>query len=78
LAQGDYGGPTLYFVIQGSGFLLEGTRFARGLQTRLPLLARCWTALVVLVPIPLVVPPSFLYEVIVPILHEMQVPGMVE
>jgi hypothetical protein len=76
LAGGGYGGPTLYFLIQGAGFLLEGTRWARRFLGAWPLLGRCWTALVVLGPVALVAPPAFLYEVIVPILREMKVPGL--
>jgi hypothetical protein len=78
LAGGGYGGPTLYFLIQGAGFLFEGTRFARRFLVGSALIGRCWTALVVLAPLPLVVPPAFLYEVIVPFLREMQVPGLID
>jgi hypothetical protein len=76
LAGGGYGGPTLYFLIQGAGFLFEGTRFGRRFLVGSALVGRCWTALVVLGPVALVVPPAFLYEVIVPILREMKVPGL--
>lgn len=71
LAGSGYGGPTLYFLIQGAGFLLEGTRFGRRW-----LVGRCWTALVVVGPVALVAPPAFLYNVIVPVLREMGVPGL--
>jgi hypothetical protein len=77
-AQSGYGGPTLYFLIQGAGFLVEGTRFGRRFLVRTPLIGRCWTFLVVIGPIALVVPPAFLYEIIVPILREAGVPGLVE
>jgi hypothetical protein len=75
-AQSGYGRPTLYFLIQGAGFLLEGTRFGRCFLVGTPVIGRCWTALVVIGPVALVVPPVFLYEVMVPILREMGVPGL--
>jgi D-alanyl-lipoteichoic acid acyltransferase DltB (MBOAT superfamily) len=76
LAQSGYGGPTLYFLIQGAAFLLEGTRFGRRFLVKSPLVGRCWTALVVVGPVALVVPPALLYDVIVPLLREMHVPGL--
>jgi hypothetical protein len=76
LAQSGYGRPTLYFLIQGAGFLIEGTRIGRRVLRRWPLVGRCWTALVVIGPVALVVPPVFLYDVIVPILVEARVPGL--
>jgi hypothetical protein len=78
LARSGYGGPTLYFVIQGVGFLLEGTRLGRRVLGGWPLLGRCWTVLVVVGPIALMAPPAFMYEVIVPILREARVPGLAE
>jgi hypothetical protein len=77
LARSGAGGPTLYFLIQGVAFLVEGTRFGRRFLVGSPLVGRCWTALVVIGPIGLVVPPAFL-EVIVPVLREMRVPGLGE
>jgi hypothetical protein len=76
LARSGYGGPTLYFLIQGIAFLLEGTRFGQRVLVGSRLVGRCWTTLVVIGPVALVVPPTFLYEVIVPILREMRVPGL--
>jgi hypothetical protein len=78
LAQSGYGRPTLYFLIQGAGFLMEGTRFGRRYLASRPIIGRCWTALVVIVPVALVVPPVFLEQVIVPVLREMRVPGLSE
>jgi alginate O-acetyltransferase complex protein AlgI len=77
LARGGYGGPLLYFLIQGGGFLLEGTRLGRFL-VRWPWLGWCWTMLVVVGPVALVAPPALLYDVIVPILREARVPGLGE
>ena len=76
LARSGYGGPTLYFVIQGAGFLCEGTRFGQRFLVGSRLAGRCWTALVVIGPVALVVPPSFLYGVIAPLLREAGVPGL--
>ena len=78
LAQTGYGRPTLYFPIQGAGFLIEGTRLGRRVLVGRPVVGRCWTALVVIGPVALVAPPVFLYDVIVPILREMKVPGLIE
>ena len=76
LAQSGYGGPTLYFLIQGVAFSIEGTRFGRRSLARSPLVGWCWTALVVVGPVGLVLPQTFLYEVVVPALKEMRVPGL--
>ena len=78
LARSGHGGPTLYFLVQGAAFLVEGTRFGRRFLVGSPLVGRCWTTLVVLGPVPLVVPPAFLVEVIVPLLREARVPGLPE
>jgi hypothetical protein len=76
LARGGSGGPTLYFLIQGGAFLFEGTRFGRRYLVRSSRVGWCWTVLVVVGPVALVVPPAFLQDVIVPILSEMGVPGL--
>ena len=76
LARANYGGPTLYFLIQGAAFLLEGTRFARRLLALSPVVGWCWMALVVVGPVGLVSSPAFMYDAIVPALREMRVPGL--
>jgi hypothetical protein len=75
VAQSGYGRPTLYFLIQGAGFFSERTRFGRCCLVGRPVLGRCWTALVVIGPIGLVVPPEFLNAVIVPILDGAKAEG---
>jgi alginate O-acetyltransferase complex protein AlgI len=75
LAGRGYGGPTLYFVLQGLAFLAEGTRPGRWLTAH-RVVGWCWTALVVVGPVTLILPPSFLYDVVVPAMREMGVPGM--
>jgi alginate O-acetyltransferase complex protein AlgI len=78
LAGSGYGGPTAYFLIQGAAFLFEGTGFGQRILFRAPLIGRLWTALVVIGPIALVAPPALLLDVIVPVLRQMQVPGLGE
>jgi alginate O-acetyltransferase complex protein AlgI len=78
LAGSGYGGPTLYFLLQGMAFLCEGSHVGRRVLSGSPLIGRCWTALVVIAPLVLVAPPSFMYGVIVPALREMGVPGLVD
>jgi hypothetical protein len=78
LARSGYGGPTVYFLIQGGGFLLEGTRFGQRFLVGNALVARCWTALVVIGPVALLVPPAFMVDPMVPILREAKVPGLSE
>jgi alginate O-acetyltransferase complex protein AlgI len=75
VAQSGYGRPTLYFLIQGAGFFSERTRFGRRCLVGRPVIGRCWTALVVIGPIGLVVPPEFLNQVIVPILDGAKAEG---
>jgi len=76
LARVAYGGPILYFLLQGAAFSVEGTRFGRRLLALSPLVGWCWTAVVVVGPVGLVLPPIFLYDAIVPTLRGMRVPGL--
>jgi hypothetical protein len=78
LAERGYGGPTIYFLIQGLAVMVERTRAGRHWLLRSAVVGRCWTALVVIVPIALVVPPGFLDDVIVPVLRGMHVPGLTQ
>lgn len=73
-----YGGPTLYFLIQGAGVWLEGRGGMRRAMRRWPWLGRAWTATVVLAPLPLVLHAAFVDGVLVPMLREMRVPGVAD
>ncbi len=57
-ARGGYGGPTLYFVLQGLGLLVE----------RHGLASRAFTLLVVLAPAYLLFPPPFIERIVLPFL----------
>ena len=71
-ARGGYGLPTLYFLIQGAGVLLERTRIARraGLGRGLP--GRAFAALFVLVPLPWLFHEPFVTRVVLPFLEVLR------
>ena len=68
-AGGGYGGPTLYFLIQGSALFAERSAFGRklglGAGVRGWLFAACTTVL----PVCLLFPPAFVEGIIVPFLE---------
>jgi D-alanyl-lipoteichoic acid acyltransferase DltB (MBOAT superfamily) len=67
-AAGGYGGPMLYFLIQGLLVLVENTRaFRRAMRNR-PMCAWLWTAAGVLGPMPLLFHRPFLERVVLPFL----------
>jgi alginate O-acetyltransferase complex protein AlgI len=57
--RGGYGGPTLYFLIQGLLVRVESSAPGRFLRGR-PLLGRLWTWLAVVGPLPLALHPAYL------------------
>ncbi len=66
-AGGGYGLPTLYFVIQGVGLLIERTRWAR------PLRGRVLTTFIVLAPAFGLFHPPFVERVVLPFLDVLQI-----
>ena len=68
-AGAGYGGPTLYFVIQGIGLLLERTTLCRRWTRSFPPCGRLLTLAFVLGPVGLLFHESFLTRVIVPFLE---------
>lgn len=64
-AGGGYGGPTLYFLAQGLGVMLEKHAFLR----HRPKTRRVWTLLWVTLLFPLLFPPVFVRNIIFPMLH---------
>jgi Membrane bound O-acyl transferase family len=68
-ARGGYGLPTLYFLLQGLGVLVERSRVGNYLGLTHGLSGRLWTALVAVGPLPLLFHPWFIVRVIIPFLH---------
>ena len=76
-AGSGYGGPFLYFMVQALGFRLEETVWGRRILRHRPVAGWCWTFLIVVGPLPLLVPPAFLMSAMVPMLAFLGVPGSV-
>jgi alginate O-acetyltransferase complex protein AlgI len=68
-ARTGYGGPTVYFLIQGIGLLLERTRIVRQRFVQCPLLGWFYTLTFVLGPVGLLFHEPFLTRVIGPFLE---------
>ena len=69
------GGPTLSFLIQGAGFLIEGTRPGRRWLRRGPA-GRLWTAAVALLPLPLLLHRPLLTDFAADYFTLLGVPGL--
>ncbi|MCZ7649357.1 MAG: membrane bound O-acyl transferase family-domain-containing protein [Planctomycetota bacterium] len=67
-AGSGYGGPTAYFLLQGLGLHLERRAFGRAPVALRALARRGFALLVLLAPLPLLFPPAFPREVILPFL----------
>jgi alginate O-acetyltransferase complex protein AlgI len=73
---GGYGLPMLYFLIQGAGVWVEGRRGFRRALLRRPWLGRLWTFAVVVGPVALMLNPWVVEALVIPLLRELNVPGM--
>ncbi|MFO0958724.1 MAG: membrane bound O-acyl transferase family-domain-containing protein [Isosphaeraceae bacterium] len=78
LAGSGYGGPALYFLLQGLGVAIENTRPIRHLIRRRIWLSRAWTLGVVVGPIGLILHPGFVEGFLVPMAKQAGVPGLRE
>jgi alginate O-acetyltransferase complex protein AlgI len=67
-ARGGYGGPMMYFVINGLAVQIETFSGWRKLTRRLPVVGRIWAMTVVLTPLPLLFHGSFQTRVVLPFL----------
>ncbi|MEA2710392.1 MAG: hypothetical protein QOF78_2993 [Phycisphaerales bacterium] len=67
-ARGGYGLPTLYFLIQFTGLLIERTRTMRRTFARHAALGRVYTAIFTLAPLPLLFHEKFVNNVVLPFL----------
>jgi predicted DCC family thiol-disulfide oxidoreductase YuxK len=66
--RGGYGLPTLYFLIQGLGTIIECSPFGRGLGLGRGMRGWFFTLVVTVVPMVLLFPPPFINHVILPML----------
>jgi D-alanyl-lipoteichoic acid acyltransferase DltB (MBOAT superfamily) len=67
-ARGGYGLPTIYFLIQFAGTIIQRHFISRD-NSHWHLPTRLTTALVILTPLPLLFHPPFCERVIIPFLH---------
>ena len=72
-AGGGHGGPTAYFLLQAAGLLAERTSAGRRLGLGRGAVGRVFTFVVATAPLPLLFPPVFVREVILPMLQSLSV-----
>lgn len=70
-ARGGYGGPTVYFAIQGAGVLIERSNFGRQAGLQSGLAGRAFAAVVLLAPAALLFHRPFIIGVIVPFMRAL-------
>ena len=68
-ARGGYGLPTLYFLLQGFGLLLEHRHLGRRLGLGSKLAGRAFMLVVTAGPVFWLFPPVFVHHIILPMLH---------
>ncbi len=72
-ARGGYGGPTLYFLLQGLGVLIERTRPARRLGAGKGWRGWLVTMLFLALPLPILFHPPFVLDVVIPLMQAIGV-----
>lgn len=72
-AGGGYGGPTLFFAIQGVGMLVERSRFGHGVGLGHGVRGWLFAMLTILLPAPLLFHTPFVDGIVVPFMHFMGV-----
>lgn len=72
-AAAGYGGPTLFFTAQAGGLFVQRSRFGRKIGLGRGGKGWLFTMLVLITPLPLLFPPAFVTNVIVPMLRTMEV-----
>ncbi|HEX4342635.1 MAG TPA: MBOAT family protein, partial [Verrucomicrobiae bacterium] len=70
-ANGGYGLPTIYFIVQGLGILVERTTFARHLGLGHGVRGWLFTAIVAAGPVFILAHPPYIKTVILPMLHAL-------
>jgi alginate O-acetyltransferase complex protein AlgI len=74
-ARGGYGGPMMYFIINGLAVQIETLSGWQKLTHRLPVLGRLWTMTMVLAPLPLLFHRPFQTQVVLPFLTAIGATG---
>lgn len=70
-ARGGYGGPTIYFAIQGVGVLIERSAFGRKAGLQAGISARVFAFVILLAPAPLLFHRPFMLGVMVPFMRAL-------
>ena len=70
-ARGGYGGPTLFFGVQGSAILFERSPFGQALHLGTPWRGWLFTMIVLLAPVFFLFHPPFVERIIVPFLRAL-------
>lgn len=70
-ARGGYGGPTLFFAIQGAAMLIERGAFGRRIGLGSGSTGRLFTLLVLIAPVGLLFHPPFVVGIVVPFMRAL-------
>jgi hypothetical protein len=70
-AEGGYGGPTAYFLLQAAGLFVERSRLGRSVGLGRGLVGRLFAVAVVVGPVTMLFPMSFVANVVLPFLAVM-------
>jgi hypothetical protein len=70
-AQGGYGGPTIFFAIQGAAMIIERSAFGRRMGLGSGSSGRLFTILALIVPVGLLFHRPFVVAVIVPFMRAL-------
>jgi alginate O-acetyltransferase complex protein AlgI len=71
-ARGGWGGPTVYFLLQGGGIAVERSRMGKRLGLGSGRSGWLWTLFCTAVPLPLLFHPPFVLRVIVPFFQQLK------
>jgi hypothetical protein len=71
-ANGGWGGPTFYFMLQAAGIVSEKSSFGRRMGLGRGLRGWAWVLLVAALPIPVLFQPVFVERVIVPMFQQIK------